>query len=285
MDYSHDASLSRLVSPLIVIAGGLFLLNGLPMYFAPAWSAANFSWNITPFTAMTIGGWCLGSAAFVLEMLRHRRLSTAYPGAIYLATFGLFLGLTLFVHRDKLNLNALLAWPYLVMLAVSIVAGILGIIEWIRVGAPSAPENDAPVPWWVRVMVAGFVALVGVLGVILVVGSARPGKAVFPTEMTAFTAHAFGAFYLCLVAAILPLLWARGLSPIVGYMRAGLILIGVITIAIVVNLGLFDFVNRPGGWIYVAAYVIAFVGGGIIVAYDWLLRRAEAAVPASGGEA
>jgi len=48
----------------------LYAILGAILFLAPEWSAASFSWNISPFVAMTIGGWCLGNAVFAWEGAR-----------------------------------------------------------------------------------------------------------------------------------------------------------------------------------------------------------------------
>jgi hypothetical protein len=37
---------------------------GALLFLAPAWSAERFPWTVTPFVAMTIGGWCIGVTCF-----------------------------------------------------------------------------------------------------------------------------------------------------------------------------------------------------------------------------
>jgi hypothetical protein len=57
------------------------------------------------------------------------------------------------------------------------------------------------------------------------------------------------------------------MAPIRHYIWAGQVLIVTITAAAFVNLGHFDFATRPGGMVYFAAYLLAFVGGGLILAF------------------
>ena len=54
------------------ILSALYAALGLILFLAPDWSAANFSWKVSPFVAMTMGGWCLGNAYFAWESARVR---------------------------------------------------------------------------------------------------------------------------------------------------------------------------------------------------------------------
>ncbi|HET7144199.1 MAG TPA: hypothetical protein VFI68_09290, partial [Anaerolineales bacterium] len=62
--------ISALSRTLIRILAVLYIVLGAILFAAPAWSAANFSWKISPFVAMTMGGWCLGNAFTAWETAR-----------------------------------------------------------------------------------------------------------------------------------------------------------------------------------------------------------------------
>jgi len=274
----EDGGLAPHVRMLAILGGALLVINGLPLFFAPMWAAANFSWRIAPFVAMTMGGWSLGGAFYAWEVIRRPRWATAYSSLIYMGAFGLMETIILWIHRDVLHLEALLGWPYLILLIVLTVTGVAAGIDWLGKRPSMIIPGDAKALWWMRVAVVVFSLLVGFLGVVLLSGGAHPGKNIFPDDLSAFTSHAFGAFYSSLVIAIIPLLWAKSRAPMLAYMKAGLALVVVIMIAAGVYLPLFDFQARPGGLIYIGAYMLALVGSVAILGYDMIERR-------SGGKA
>jgi hypothetical protein len=67
--------------------------------------------------------------------------------------------------------------------------------------------------------------------------------------------RAFSAFFASLVAGAVALLFSRNLAAPVELARVGLYLMVPIVIATLANLGSFDFGARPGGLIYIGAYV------------------------------
>ena len=70
--------LSPLTRRLTTLAGVLFLALGAAMFVAPHWAARSFPWEISPFVAMTMGAWYLGTGVFALECVQIRRFGTMY---------------------------------------------------------------------------------------------------------------------------------------------------------------------------------------------------------------
>ena len=60
------AQLSSRVQYLLAATAVAYVVVGLPLFFAPEWASEHFAWRVSPFVAMTAGGWCLGTAAFAL---------------------------------------------------------------------------------------------------------------------------------------------------------------------------------------------------------------------------
>lgn len=246
----------------------LYTLLGAILFVVPTWSAANFAWKVSPFVAMTIGGWCLGSAVAAWDAARVWRWSAIYSNLVYLWVFGLGETAVLVEFQERLVLNAPVAWLYLLTLAVNFVTAGIGFIEWLRLRPKSKPEG-VPVKLWARVILIGFILFVAALVVLGV--TARPGSfltqgAIFPEELTLFTIHAFAAFYFSLVAAAVSLINTRGMALVIYFIRFGIALILPITAAAFFNLDKFDFVNRPGGLLYIGAYLAALVSAILILA-------------------
>lgn len=262
--------LPRTSRVLTFVVAALYGLLGIVLFFAPGWSAANFSWKISPFVAMTMGGWCLGNAYTAWEAARIGRWSLVYNNLLYLWTFGVLETAVLFVFRDRLILNVPLAWPYILALALTVVAAVAGIIAWVRL-RPVVGTEGQPVPGWIRGLAVLFVLFVGFLA-LYGAFSGQDGYgtdgSIFPEPLTLFTLRAFAAFYASLAIAVIPMIWARGSAPLIVLGRAGMSFIVTITIAALVNLDKFDFAGRPGGLIYLGAYVFAFfvVGGFLLLA-------------------
>ena len=52
-----------------------YLATGAVLFAAPEWASANFAWKISPFVAMTLGGWCLGNASLAFIVARRNGLA------------------------------------------------------------------------------------------------------------------------------------------------------------------------------------------------------------------
>ena len=82
-------SLSTLSRGLTYISAAFYFLVGLTMFLAPAWTAADFAWKVSPFVAMTIGAWCIGNAVMAYESARVWRWTITHPALIYLWAFAI----------------------------------------------------------------------------------------------------------------------------------------------------------------------------------------------------
>jgi hypothetical protein len=262
MQASAD-SLSSTSRQLTRLVAALFALLGLVLFVAPAWSATTFLWKISPFVAMTMGGWYLGSAIVAWEAARVWQWSVVYARLLYLWAFALLESVVLLLHTDKLQLNTVLGWPYLLMLVVASIAALVGIYEWARL-RPSLVDSGGPIPGFLRVLIlifAGFVAFLAVMGGL----GFGQGAQVFPEKLSLFTIHGFAAFYLSLGVGALSLLWSGSMAPVIAYSQTGLALIVSITVAALVNLDKFDFAGRPGGMVYIGIYLVVGAAVGILL--------------------
>lgn len=271
---ANPEALSSASRQLTRIVAVLFTLLGVILFVAPNWAASNFAWKISPFVAMTMGGWYLGSAFYAWESARLWRWPVAYGCLLYLWVFSVLEAGLLVVHRERLILNAVFAWPYMVTLAVATVAAVAGALDWARIRPRMAAEG-VPVPIWVRAMLLALAVFVFFLAFVGP-GSFGLDGSIFPEPLTPFTVGGFAVFYFSLGVAAVALAWARGLAPIVPYLWGGLALIIPITVAAFVYLNQFDFTARPGGLLYFGAYIAAFVGAVLILAYERRQRVAAA---------
>jgi hypothetical protein len=255
--------LSRTLLRVLVV---LYTVLGVILFVSPAWSAANFSWKISPFVAMTMGGWSLGNAFTAWETAHIGRWSLVYANVVYLWVFGLLEAAVLVLFQGKLILTAAMAWPYLLAVTLNVIVAVLLTIEWLKT-KPVISAEGFDVPAWTRWLMGVFVFFVGFLAIYgWISGPEGHGTdaSIFPEVLSMFTLRAFASFYAALASAVVSLIWSKGSSAVLTLGRAGMSFIVVITIAALVNLNKFNFAEHPGQLVYLGAYVGAFfVLGGL----------------------
>jgi hypothetical protein len=246
---------------LTYVTAGLYGVLGLLLFVFPRHMAADFAWKVTPFMTMTIGGWCLGNAWLAWSVARRWTWSLVYPAFVYLAVFGFGeLGVLLW-FRHKLVLDHAIAWLYLVALIANAALVVLVALEAARI-RPAREAAGAKTSDLLHAGVLAFIAFVGFLAIYgLVAGRGDPGLSggTFPEPLSPFTLRSFGVFYLALTLSVVPLVWDRSLRTFLshGYVSYGFIVF--ITLAAFVYIGKFDFIDRPGGVVYIGAYVVVAV--------------------------
>lgn len=250
--------LSTTARTLTYAVAVLYAILGIVLFIVPGWATANFLWQVTPFIVMTMGAWYLGGAFVAWQSARIWHWPAIYPSLIFLGWFSILEMGVLLQHYQVLRLEAILAWPYILILAIGIIASVKGLLDWIQ-KRPATTTEGATVPGWVRLMVVGFVLFASFISLPLLSGAARGGT-IWPSEFTLLTARAFGAFYFSLVLAVLPLIWARRMLPIVTLLPAAVVGSVIITIPALVFINLFNFADKPGGLLYIGTYILVFVG-------------------------
>ena len=263
---------TRIASIVAAIAFGIF---GAAAFLAPGWASQNFPWSVGPFLAMSIGGWSLGTAAIALDAQRRTPpVATALLAFVWL--FGIGEGLVLLAFADRAVWTAPLTIPYLVGIVALVVSAATGVPAlWLDPVWRTGPgPADRPVPRLAIAWTIGFVLVL--LGLVLATLFARQGGAAteagfVPEKMTLFTVRAFSAFFLAIGLSAATLLVTKRLDAYLAFGQAGLYLIVPITIAALVNLSTFDFVGRPGGLVYLGAYVLV----GVVVGVALLLDRSR----------
>lgn len=254
---------SRLWTRVTSIAFGIV---GLVLFVAPAWAAPRFAWNVSEFVAMTIGGWCLGTAYVAWVAAREWTWGHVYPLLLYLWGFALLESTVLVAFRDRIPFGEVMTWPYLAALAIGLVTAVVGIVDWPRRRPTTDVPGDPRSPGWIRVLAVLFVLAVGFLAVKGILDpEAGLTKNVFPEELSPFTIRAFGVFYLAIAIPAIPLIFSRSLAPVLWYGRGGLGIIVPITVAALVYIGRFDFDAHPRQVLYIGAYVGVFVAAVVIL--------------------
>jgi hypothetical protein len=253
--------LSSVSRTLVRLSAICYLLLGAVLFLAPAWSSDEFPWNVSPFVVMTIGGWCLGNSIFAWQSARLWEWKLVYPSLIYLWLFGIFEAAVLVAFRDKVSVGSIVAWAYIVTIGINVLAAVIGIVDFLRI-RPSSKVEGLAVPGYVRGLIIFFTLNLSILalgGLLAKTGGLSTEGGIFPEPLTLFTVRAFAAFFSAICLSALPLIWARNLTPMFTYGLSGIILIIPILIAAFVNLDKFDFGGRPGGILYVGAYIVTLV--------------------------
>ncbi|HSB89243.1 MAG TPA: hypothetical protein VLD63_04350, partial [Anaerolineales bacterium] len=258
-----------------------YALLGAVLFLWPTALAPVFAWNVTPFMAMTIGGWCLGNAWLAWISARRWTWGLVYSALGYLWLFGFLQAAVVIAFAAKLRLGHPVAWAYLAALALNVLCGLVGVAEIVR-ARPAAPASGGPVRPLQRATVWAFVVFVGFLalyGLVAPVGAVGTNGGIFPEVMSPFTLRSFAAFYLALALAAGPLVRERSLAVLLHHAFASYGLIVAITAAALFFLPLFDFAHRPGGLVYLGAYFL--VGVPLIPAFFRLGTGAPAASDAA----
>jgi hypothetical protein len=259
--------LSRTLQLFLYALAALYGLLGATLFVAPTWSSANFAWRVSPFVAMTIGGWCLGNAWASYVAAGRARWATVFSVIVYLSLFGFTETAVLVTFRDRLLLAGPLAWLYLLALVATCLFAVTAWIEWwrrrpllARCGAPTGPAVNT-----MAIAFILFVGFLGVYGLVAVEGMPALNAGVFPERLTPFSLQAFGAFYLCLALSVIPTVMARGLNNILthGYAMYGALV--AITVAAIVHIDRFDFAGRPTQLLYLGIYVLVGAATGFLL--------------------
>jgi hypothetical protein len=243
-----------------------YAVIGAILFFAPTWGATHFAWNISPFIAMTIGGWCLGNAWLALITARRARWPLVLCPMLYLSLFGLFEAGVLIAFRDRVLVASPLAWLYLLTIAATALLAVAALADaWHQRSSlltPVGPPTGAVTLAFTMAFIL-FVGFLGFYGLWAVPGMRGLNASIFPEQMTPFSLRAFGAFYLALALAVVPLIWARGRANVVthGYAAYGLVVL--ITVAAFVFIGQFDLAARPTQAIYLGVYLLVGLVVGI----------------------
>lgn len=255
---------SSAIHLLIRLLAFLYAILGLLLFFAPEWSSVNFSWKISPWVAMTIGGWCLGNAFIAGTIARVRHWSAVYTSTVYMWSFGILQSIVLIIFRDRLLLNGPLAWIYITALAVNVLFAVISMVKWTR-QRPHITVEGGPMFPIARTFTILGLTIVGLIaaGVFVKIDQFTSGKAL-PEPMSLFTISAFGMFYTSLVLAGLTLIPKKGALPLLLFARGGVALTIPITIAALVYFHSADFNRYPGVLLYIIAYIIVLIAVGAV---------------------
>jgi hypothetical protein len=262
--------LERVSGWLLWVGAALFLVFGLPAFFAPGWATGEFPWTVGPFLAQTIGGWSLGTAAIAAHAAAVRRPERVYPLLVYCWLFSIGQLVVAVAFADRLLTDGILTYPYLAGLLALVGSALTGLGHWLA-RRPDIRAGRGRVPVWGRLLTAvvgGFVLLLAVGTLFAGPDGATARGEIFPERMGLFSIRAFSAFLFALSIAQGAALLSSSVEPYLQLGWAGVYLILPITLAALLNLSLFDFSGRPGGLVYLLAYVVVGVILAVILVYE-----------------
>lgn len=185
---------------IILYAASILVLSvGISLYLLSGQTETYFSWTINPpLTAAFLGAGYL--ASFLLEFLSAKettwaRARTAVPAVWVFTTLTLIVTL---VHLDRFHFNApnfitvAGTWVWLaVYLSVPVAMGLLWVHQARQPGAE--PPRIAPLPAWLRILLAVQGAIMLLLGIIMLL---FPEAIIpyWPWQLSPLTCRAIGAW-------------------------------------------------------------------------------------------
>lgn len=189
---------------LLLVAGALVVLAGVPLFVFPLRTAEWFAWTIgAPMTAVFLGA-AYWSAAAVEWTAAGRRTwadaRVAVPGVFVFTALTLVVTL---IHLDAFHLGGehvpatrTVAWAWIAIYAV--VPVLMAVLWWRQSHLPgSDPPRRRPLPGSVRVALAIQAVVLLPLGAALLLAPAAVAP-LWPWPLTALTGRAVGAWLLSL---------------------------------------------------------------------------------------
>ena len=273
-----SATLLERVEPwskvVLALTGLTLVFTGLGLFLLPEYAADNFAWAVSPFLAMTIGGWAIGLGMMSLDAARgwaRDGLSRVYASVVAVWLFCVLELAVVIGFAGALRTDHWLTYPYLLALALGVISAALGAPVLWRRRRLLAAQGDGN-PGWVRAVYALFA--LGTFGLAVAALTLDVSTAsVVPEPLSRFSASAFAAFLAALGCGALPMVVTRDVEPAAQYARAGLFPNVLVLAAALGFSSSFDLGARPGGWLYIGAYVLAAVIALAIVVW---YRRATA---------
>jgi hypothetical protein len=258
---------------LLMVAGVLVTIIGLPLYFIPQNSEEYFSWSVSPdLSAAFLGGAYLAAAVIEFSAARERTWANA---RIAVPAVLLFTLLTLFVtlgNIDSYHFNAsgfvqsFGTWAWLVVyVVVPPIMALVLVVQLLRGGR--SPARAFPLPSSLR-------AVLGVGGVGLLIGGVilllDPGASswMWSWSLNELTSRAFGAWLVGFGVAMVQIAWEadwRRVRPA----TAGAGVLGALQLIAILRYPDVPDWGAPQTWVYVAV-MVGFVVLGL---YGW--RAAE----------
>jgi hypothetical protein len=250
---------------LLVLAAGLVLLIGIPLFLFPGSTEDSFAWTVRPdLTAAFFGAGYWAAAVLEMTGARRERWGDARIAVPAVAVFTTATLVATLIHLDLFHfdhpdtLNRIGTWGWLVVYATVPLLLLWALAGQVRTTGWGARDRTTMAPPTRRGLGAAGAAL-GALGLGLL---AAPGMfdAVWPWPLSALTGRAVGAWLAGMGALLAHMAWdgdwRRSLPASAAAGSFGLLQ----GIALVRHLGTPDW-SHPEPWVYAIALVGLFALG------------------------
>jgi len=245
---------------ILALTGLALIFSGLGLFLLPEYAADNFAWRVSPFLAMTIGGWSVGMGVMALDAARgwtREGLSRVYASVVAVWLFCVLELAVVVGFAAALRTDNLLTYPYLLALLLGVISTLLGApVLWRR--RPLLATLGDGKPAWLRLTYALFAMVTLLLAVAALTLDVSNGRVV-PEPLSPFSASAFAAFLVALAAGAAPMVVSHDAEPAAQYARAGIFPDVLALAAALAFTSSFDLAARPGGWLYISAYVLVAI--------------------------
>ena len=211
--------LTRELRVLLSMFAGLALVAGFLLFPLAEETDRFFSWTIQPpLTAAFMGAAYWAAFVLIAWAARAATWELARPALVPVTTIAVLLLVATLVHLDKVDLDSIFGWFWLV--AYCSVPPALAVLVWAqaRRAAGSAPAAH-PVPAALRAARLLQAVVMGGLGAVMYVEPSTAGD-LWPWALTPLTARAVSAFLIGFAAAAAYAAWDNRLEPFAGAAHA-----------------------------------------------------------------
>ena len=112
-----------------LILAGLTMLAGVVLFLAPNSIIPFWPWELTPLTARAISAWFFAYGLGCVSMIRENNTSTTLRARISLVAFSVLQLIALARYFSSFDLSKPLAWVYLLVMMVGLVANAPGLFS------------------------------------------------------------------------------------------------------------------------------------------------------------
>jgi hypothetical protein len=244
------------------VAVAVFFI-GLSLFVLTEDTDSSFAWTINPpITAAFLGAGYWSGLLMLILAAREQTWAAARVAVPVAFTLDTALLLATFIHLERFHMDTVIGWLWLITYSSLLVA--LPIALHRQLAEPGGdPPRVAPIPGWMRRMMAVQAAGLFGLGLALFVAPSDVGE-IWPWELTPLTGRAVGGMLMTHAAAAAVVAyegaWERVYAPSVSS-----VLLGVLHAIVLVRYGDTLDWGHVGTWAYVAFAAGALVAG----AYAW----------------
>jgi hypothetical protein len=259
---------------LLVVAGVLVTIIGLPLYLVPQNSNEYFSWSVREaLSAAFLGGAYLSAGVIEFSAARERVWANARIAIPAVLIFTLLTLIVTLGNNDQYQFNApsivqsVGTWAWLLVYAVVPPIMLIVLVVQLRRGGTSPAVAQPIAPLLRLVMVVGGVGLL--IGGTILLLNPEASSWMWPWRISTLTGRAYGAWLVGFGIAMVQIAWEadwRRVRPA----TAGVGVLGVLQLIALLRYPDVPDWGAPQTWVYVAI-LASFVVLGL---WGWRLARA-----------